>query len=170
MAAWYLAHTKVRQELVAQANLERQGFEVYLPMIAAARRRAGRWLAAVEPLFPGYLFVSLDLGLDNISSIRSTRGVNSLVRFGPELRPVPDAVVDALISAQDGDRQTPIAPAELFRDGDPVCFAEGPLAGMQAIVRGRSGADRVAVLLSLLGREQEVVVSPDSIVPKDLLS
>lgn len=150
MAAWYLIHTKASQEQVARENLGRQGFETYLPTINTARRRAGRWKPVVGPLFPGYLFVQLDVGQHNVGLIRSTRGVIGLVRFGRQLVPVPGPVIEGLVYAKVGDRQAPIEPAGLFKDGDPVCFAEGPLAGKQAIVCSRTGDEVVRIFYTCL--------------------
>ena len=165
MSVWYLVQTKPRQEQVARENLERQRFGTYLPTLVNARRRAGRWRRVVEPLFPGYLFVRIDPGHDDVGVIRSTRGVVGLVRFGTRLLPVPDAVIDSLLCAQGGDEQAPIDTTALFEEGDPVCFVEGPLAGREAIVCARTGTERVAVLLTLLGREQRVEVSPHVLAP-----
>ena len=36
MLRWYLIHTKPLSEVLAQTNLERQGYQVYLPRAIAA--------------------------------------------------------------------------------------------------------------------------------------
>lgn len=82
---WYLAHSKPGQEEVAKTNLERQGYTVYLPLCNLFRRRMGRRLAVIGPLFPRYLFIQLESGVDDWRPIRSTKGVAALVRFGTEL-------------------------------------------------------------------------------------
>ena len=91
--SWYLVYTKPRQEALAQANLERQDYGVYLPKVRQMRRRRGKQEAVVEPLFPRYLFIHLDTQSDNWGPIRSTFGVASLVRFGSEPAQVPDELV-----------------------------------------------------------------------------
>ena len=154
MKHWYAVHTKARQEAVAVDNLKRQAFHTYLPRIAGARRRKGRWQTAVEPLFPGYVFVQLDALAQSIAPIRSTRGVIGLVRFGDELRPVPDGVISALSQAQP-DEQAPIDPTNIFKKGD----------GMTAIFEAKSGAERVVLLLDLLGRSNRIACSPHNIAP-----
>ncbi len=58
--AWYLVYTKPRQERTAQFNLVRQGYEAYLPLFKGRRRQQGRKVSAVEPMFPRYLFLSLN--------------------------------------------------------------------------------------------------------------
>jgi transcriptional antiterminator RfaH len=163
-ARWFVVRTKVRQEHVARDNLERQGFDLYLPTIRAARRRAGRWCAVVEPLFPGYLFVHADAQRRSLAPIASTRGALGLVRFGGELSTVPDTVIDGITTLQP-DREAPVEPAHLFNRGDKVSLVDGPFTGLEAIFEARSGKERVVVLLDLLGRPNRVAVGIDQVVP-----
>ncbi|WP_425544922.1 transcription termination/antitermination NusG family protein [Castellaniella ginsengisoli] len=48
-SAWYVAHTKPRQERTAAEQLRRQDFEVYLPLFKVFREPGRRWRAAVAP-------------------------------------------------------------------------------------------------------------------------
>jgi len=72
MFRWYLIHTKPCGEALAQENLERQGFETYLPRMAFTTRRQGR--RSVAPLFPRYLFLQLEEGRQALSPVRSSVG------------------------------------------------------------------------------------------------
>lgn len=164
MASWYAVQTKSRGERLAVEHLNRQGFLTHLPLIKAAHHRRGRWHSSVEPLFPGYLFVQLELGRQNTAPIRSTRGVIGLVRCGGEPQPVPHAIMQALLDAQTGAGD-PIDPDSLFSEGDRVTLVEGPMKGLTAIVQAKTGQDRVLILLDLLGRENRVAVSRHQIVP-----
>jgi hypothetical protein len=100
---WYLVHTKPRQEEIALANLERQGYECYLPQMRIERVRRRKAEVTTEPMFPRYLFIRLDSSDQgkSWSPIRSTLGVSQLVHFGiawpvsPQPRSV-DAVSDDL--------------------------------------------------------------------------
>ena len=164
MDNWYAIHTKTGQEAVATEHLERQGYHTYLPLLCNSRRRRGKWRTVVEPLFPGYLFVQLDTNIQNIAPIRSTRGVIGPVRFGSELCRVPIEVIEQLICSQP-DRDKPIDPARVFKPGDRVRIVEGPLAGVNAIFQTKSAEERVYLLLDLLGRTNQVVVSAHQVVP-----
>ena len=64
MSHWYLIHTKIRQERHALQNLERQGFECYLPCVQAEKLQCGALAVVDEPLFPRYLFIRLGSGLE----------------------------------------------------------------------------------------------------------
>ena len=58
---WYVAQTHPRAEMKASQHLGRQGFEVYLPRYLKKRRHARRTDTIAAPLYPGYLFVAIDL-------------------------------------------------------------------------------------------------------------
>lgn len=156
--AWYLVYTKPRQEEVALANLVRQGYGAYLPRARQARRRQGRRLEVVEPLFPRYLFIYLDAGTDNWGPIRSTVGVASLVRFGQEPARVPQALVEFLKEREGAEGLHEWATPEL-QAGDRVRVAEGVFQGYEGILLARSSRERVLVLLDILGKQVRANVS-----------
>jgi transcriptional antiterminator RfaH len=149
---WYLVYAKPRQEELAHANLERQGYEIYLPLIRQARRRLGRRVIRIEPMFPRYLFIHLDTETDNWAPIRSTFGVSKLVRFGPEPSPVPDDLVAAIRRRDDKSGVQDIALHE-FKPGERVRVEEGPLMGYEGVFLARTSQERVLVLLDIVGRE-----------------
>ena len=100
---WYLVYAKPRQERVARTNLERQGYETYLPLSRETKRRRGRATEVVAPLFPRYLFIHLDSQTDDWGPIRSTLGVVSLVRFAYQPAQVPDDLVATLRAREDSE-------------------------------------------------------------------
>lgn len=161
MKHWYLIYAKPRKEMVAEQNLQRQGYEVYLPLIQQPHRRRGHWIEIIEPMFPRYLFVCLRIGYDNIRPIRYTTGVHNLVRFteGPSV--VPDQIVESLKRTADCNTGLHRPKWPLFGPGDAVIIDKGPLAGLQAIFLAETGQERVIILLKMLGRENRVTVERD---------
>lgn len=164
MSSWSAVFTKPRQEDVARENLARQAFRAYLPKLKQRKRRRGQWIEVIEPLFPRYLFVELDLGVQNISPIRSTFGVVDLVRFGQQPAMAPRGFVESLMAAEDPASACHLARAEPFRRGDRVVIASGPFAGSEAIFEEPTGEGRVILLLELLGRANRVLVDRDRVV------
>ena len=102
MKEWYAVQSRPRQEAIAELNLDRQGYHSYLPKILLRKRRRDKWTKVDEPLFPRYLFIQVDPDQHSLAPVRSTVGVSDLVRFGQQLRPVPDAVIAFL---QQEDKQ-----------------------------------------------------------------
>ncbi|MBT9612757.1 MAG: transcription/translation regulatory transformer protein RfaH [Burkholderiales bacterium] len=164
--AWYLIYTKPRQETLAQENLERQGYGVYLPKVRQMRRRRGKQEAVVEPLFPRYLFIHLDTQSDNWAPIRSTFGVASLVRFGSEPAQVPDELV-AHLKSQEGQEGLHEWAEPKMKVGDRVRVAEGPLKGVEGILLAKSGQERVMLLLEMLGKEVRTHLTTSQIESAD---
>lgn len=161
---WYLVYTKPRAETTARINLERQGYEVYLPLVRAPRKRLGRSVSVVGPMFPRYLFVHLDTRSDNWAPIRSTLGVVSLVRFGHLPAAVPDGLIAELRRRED-EEGIQVLPAERYEPGARVRITAGSLTGYEAIFLARTARDRVQILLTILGRHTRTVVDLAAIEP-----
>lgn len=161
---WYLVYTKPRQEQVARTNLLRQGYEIYLPLMRELRRRQGRRLPVVVPMFPRYLFVRLDTRTDNWAPIRSTLGVVSLVRFGHLPARAPEELIRLLRAREDAEG-IQVLPPEYFRPGARVRVTAGGLAGYEGVFLARTGRERVVILLELLGRHTRATVSVRDLEP-----
>ena len=164
MHAWYLVYTKPQQERVALENLERQGYASYLPLVRVRRRRRGRYVKIVEPMFPRYLFMHLSDETDNWSPIRSTIGVSSLVRFGTLPARVPDDLIRTLRAREDPDGLQRLEPREI-KPGDRVRIVEGVMAGYEAIFEAGSGRERVSLLLDIANTTARLLVSSHDIEP-----
>lgn len=163
---WYLVYTKPRQEELANQNLQRQGFNSYLPMAIQPRRRDGKVISRIEPLFPRYLFISLDTKTDNWSPIRSTIGVSSLVRFGMNPAVVPTELV-LMIEKRDNEYGVQKLPIKEFETGDKVRITDGPMMGYEGIFLARSSQERVTILLSIVNKNTHVKLNPAQIAKSD---
>ncbi|MBV2181834.1 MAG: transcriptional activator RfaH [Castellaniella sp.] len=169
-AAWYVAHTKPRQEATAREQLLRQDFEVYLPLfkvfkkmrpaarcVTTAVTDAAATLTAHEPMFPRYLFLRPTRPTQSLSVVRSTVGVSRLVMFGHQPAQLADAAVQAIRQAETLRETADINQISPFQAGMSVQIQDSPLAGIQALVQAVS-KDRVTLLLNILGRPQTVQV------------
>lgn len=157
--SWYLVYSKPRAEGQAVVQLERQGFRCYLPRLKVTRKVRGRLVGQIEPMFPRYLFISLDTSTDNWAPIRSTIGVSRLVRFGVEPAIVPDSLIQLLMDREDGQGLlTP--PRRNFEPGDRVRIFEGPFKDYEAIFVAKNSTERVIVLLQILGKDSRVAIDP----------
>ena len=165
MNNWYVIHTKARQEALAAKHLRRQAFDIYLPSIKKGHRCRGKWREKIEPLFPRYLFIRLNLGEENIAPIRSTHGVPNLVSFSGQPASVPDIFIDALTQASDPDTGLVLPEKDLFEAGTTVTIMDGPLHGLEAIFKVHDGEQRSIILLKLLGKVQQISIVSDHLVP-----
>lgn len=165
MKRWYAVQTKPRQETVAQANLQRQAFEVYLPLLTVSRRRRGRWTEVVECLFPRYLFTRIDTAIESVSVIRSTRGVTDLVRFGEQLLHLDEGIVKELKDRERASGGLHRPGGGRFHRGDRVRAVHGAFTDVEGIFLAEKGQDRVVILMHLLNRDTRVAIARNDIVP-----
>lgn len=160
---WFLAYSKPRLEEVALDNLLKQGFEAWCPTIkkVPAKRRSAAVatgeLFGQEVLFPRYVFFRPAHAQQSISTVRSTIGVTSLVRFGIEFARLSHPKLCQI--AHWVDQQQGLGAADIMglKPGSAVKVTAGPLKGLDALVR-MTAADRVIVLLQLIGKDHEVAI------------
>ena len=163
---WYLIHSKPRQEEVARENLERQGYSIYLPLLRTPRRRLGRRIIRIEPMFPRYFFIRLDTATDNWAPIRSTIGVSTLVRFGMMPTPISDDLIDLRRERDDasGGQDSPL---NEFSRGQKVRIEEGPFMGYEGIFLAETGPQRVLVLLDIVGKIAKARIDVTALGPAE---
>ena len=117
---WYVAQSHVHAESKAAMHLGRQGFEVYLPRYRKQRRHARRIDVVGAPLFPRYLFVSIDLETQRWHSIQSTIGITRLVGNSDEPSMVSPEIIKGLRDREDADGFVLLERRPRFRPGDRV--------------------------------------------------
>lgn len=167
MLRWYLIHTKPSGEAVAQTNLERQGYQTYLPRLRQTMRRAGELLERRVALFPRYLFLGLKEGHQSLGPVRSSLGVTGVVQFGSRYAVVPDAVIGELKARADPESglHRLNGPEERLDEGSSIRVTHGAFAGIEGIFARAAGTQRVIVLLELLGQRACVCVPRHCVLP-----
>lgn len=158
---WSIAIAQPLQERRALVNLAQQGFECYAPrMLARVRKTQGkisRVLMQPAYLFGRYFFVRFS---EHWRAITGTRGVHSLLINASGTLPLllRNADVDRLRSREGADGLIRMrGNAKLaFNAGDKARVNEGQFSGLEGIVEMSSVDDRVAVLLSMMGRKVRV--------------
>ena len=158
---WYVVQTQVNGEAKAALNLQRQGFEVYLPRYQKRRRHARKVDVVAKPLFPRYMFVAVDIATQRWRAVQSTFGVARLVCNGDEPALVPAGVVGAIRAREDGKGYIAIDSRPTFTPGDKVRVLAGAFMDSAGLFSGLADHDRVSILLDMLGRKVRVLLDAD---------
>lgn len=158
--SWFVAKTKAQRERWAAENIARQGFEPYTPMTMTEEVVRGQKRQKLQPLFPSYLFVRTD---GRWRCITGTFGVASIVMQGQSPAIMPDSAIEQLRARENasGVIVLPKPNASRFAQGDAVRISSGPFVGFNGIWDGIGAADRVRVLLQLLGRQTRILIGED---------
>ena len=151
--AWYVIYSKPRAEKLAVTHLSNQGVETFSPVLRCKKRRSAGLCVVEEPLFPRYLFVSLEEGQDDFSKIRSTRGCVDLVRFGGEPKAVADEFIVSLCAGLDENNVLDVTAhyTKRFAVGQEVRVVDGAFSGFVSEICMLKPNDRVLVLLDMMG-------------------
>ena len=143
---WYLVQARPRQAALAVEHLERQGYCVFHPRLLVEQLRRGRPVVVAQALFPDYLFIRLQAGVDNFGPVRSTRGVAQLVGFGTVPVPFDANLIEHL-------RRHLAAPAD-GAPGEPGAAAAGgapaPDPGVAALLGLAEPRERIRALMGLV--------------------
>lgn len=154
-AAWYAVQTKPREETKALGFLARKTIPGFLPRLLVQRRHGSRRWQALEPLFPGYLFVHIAPEPGALDQVRWTPGVRRILGNDEHPVAVPDDVI-SFLQERVGARGF-IEPDPSILPGTRVRFLEGPFAHLEGLAeRGGPRAKRVRVLLSLMNAHVSV--------------
>jgi transcriptional antiterminator RfaH len=157
----YVVQTKPCHEAIAHENIQAIGFEAYLPTVRVEVRTRLKRFTVLEPLFPSYLFVSMDLSAEPWRKVASAKGVQRILGVdGEHPTAVPDGALDQLRARFAAGEFTRGVQAPRVDVGDDVVVESGPFEG-QIGKCVESRGERVKILLNLLGGEARVNVAAD---------
>ena len=164
MKHWHVVNTRARREQDALINLCRQNFEVYLPRYRKRRSHARRVEWVPSPLFPCYLFVFLDLEIDQWRAINSTIGVRAIISHGDRPTPVPDQLIKEIKEREDSKGLVDVVNASSLNPNEKVRVTGGPLIDRVGLLQCLDDNQRVLILMELMGQYVEVRLSRSEIV------
>ena len=122
MAFWAAVQFHSQRERMATHFLGQAGFTIWLPRIRERCIIHGRRQHVLRPLFPGYLFIVIEL---QWHAAQTAPGVIRLVKDGERPAQVPDRVIEELRGRErNGVVQLP-EPAPRLRPGGRVRVTVG---------------------------------------------
>ena len=153
-AAWYAIWTRSRHEQVVRQQLERKGFDVFLPTVLRWSRWKDRKKQIAWPLFPGYCFARFSS--DERASVLKAAGAVNIVSFNGEPAPIPESELTGIRQLVTSD--LPYDPCPMIREGDKVEVTHGPLKGIVGHLVRKGSHARLCLSVDLIGRGVSVEV------------
>jgi transcription antitermination factor NusG len=159
---WFVARVHPNRENSAQFNLNRLGFRSFAPRVKRTVRHARKSRDVLAPLFPGYIFLILDLSRDRWRTVNSTFGVASLIMGLEHPMPVPYGVVEGLLMTENSGVVRLDNDLEI---GQKVRILSGPFADALCRLVHLDDRGRVRVLLELMGTEVTAELDRSYVAP-----
>ena len=151
---WCIAQIKPNSYNSAIQNLERQGFETFLPKMKITQRQKDKFIDKNVYVFPGYMFVCFDPDIIMWSKINSTYGVSKILTFNKK----PSEISSDLILELKNRYEINSNPTqnEKLQKGDSIKFYTGPFADLIAKVESVDEKNRIWILLEAMGGYQKL--------------
>lgn len=171
---WYALRVRARYEKSVETLLRGKGYDPLLPLYSCRRRWSDRFKQMELPLFPGYLFCRFDV--QNRLPVLKTPGVILVVGIAKTPIPVDDAEIAAIQTIVRSGVQS--EPWPFLHIGAKVRIEHGPLCGLEGVLSGFKGRQRLVVSVTLLRRAVAVdidgawvsQVHSSAVVPRPLLA
>ena len=162
---WFILQFKPNAHHQAAKNLNRQGFEIFLPLHDTTSRKLSRFVNTSKPLFPGYMFIRFDRAESEWHKINNTYGVSRLITFNSSLKSIPTTFIDSLMKRYDPSGK--LIPIVEMKKGDKVEILKGPFANFIATVEKYESEQRIWILMDLMGRKAKLQTPLNALEPLD---
>jgi len=148
---WYAIHTSSHHEQRVYERLVKKSIHAFLPKMEVWSRRKDRRKRIQVSLFPGYLFVNVDLDPYVILEILNTPGVAYILRNNGKFTPIPENQIASIQKLLKND--VLIKPYPYLKIGQRVRIVNGPLMGCEGILlKIKPNKQRLIVSIDLLKR------------------
>jgi transcription termination/antitermination protein NusG len=161
LSRWFAVYTTPRHEKAVARQFEVRQLGAFLPLYRSVHRwKNGCRVSVEQPLFPNYVFVSLERG--DYIRVLQTPGVLSLVGRGREPAPLPTSEIESLRS---GLPLRDFEPHPYLVAGERVRIHSGALTGMVGVLVRKKNNLRVVLTLDLIMQSVSVEIGIDEIEP-----
>ena len=151
---WIAVYTRPKHERMVKQELEKKGFETYLPMLRKRRKWSDRKKWIEFPMFRSYVFSRITF--NQVLPVLETIGVVKVIKFGKEPAVIKDQHLEGIKLMIEGgyNPQT----TDYFLRGDQVEVRDGPLKGMTGEVVRLDDHDRLVIRIDAIQHSLSVQI------------
>ena len=156
--SWYVIYVRSRHEKSVYSALLDKGIDASLPMMTVVRKWSDRKKKMQIPLFRGYVFVKIDVNIDNLNVLQ-TAGVVKFIGIRNKPSRIPDEQIHwmhMLVAESDTVRAEKEIPV-----GQRVRVMIGPFKGIKGVVRRVGSRSRLVVLIESIMQAISIDIKPE---------
>jgi transcription antitermination factor NusG len=158
---WYAVQTCARHEKRVHQRFIERSVESFFPLYDTISRWKDRKVRVQLPLFPGYIFVHLDLA--ERLNVLQVAGVARFVTFGGVATRVPTTDIESLRAGLLSGLR--VEPFPFLKVGRLARVISGPLQGMIGILLRKKNLERFIISLELIQRSVSVDIDAVELEP-----
>ena len=156
--SWYVIYVRSRHEKSVYSALLDQGIDASLPMRTVVRKWSDRKKKVQLPLFRGYVFVNVDVKIDNLNVLQ-TLVVVKFIGIGNKPSKIPDEQIhwmNMLVAESATVRAEKEIPL-----GQGVRVMIGPFKGIKGVVKRVGSRSRLVVLIESIMQAVSIEINPN---------
>lgn len=159
---WYVIQVSTGKEeqileMIIKYGVQRYLEEYFVPKYERKRKYLGQWRTERTVLFPGYIFIITEDVEGLYLALKQVPQLTKLLGIGEKWTPMTEEDI-AIIEALSGKERL-VKHSEGYIEGNKVIVTDGPLVGMEAMIRKIDRHKRKAFLeVPMLGRTLTVQV------------
>jgi len=159
---WYVMQVRTgkEEETISMVHQYGAGFHMgdcFLPKYEQKKKYAGAWHLVQALLFPGYVFVETEKIEKFYMGLKQVPELTKILGTGEKWTSVMDQDLMVLERLLDDERI--VAMSTGYIEGDRVIVVEGPLEGLETVIRKINRHKKTALVeMNMFGRRQEVSV------------
>ncbi len=160
---WYALHTLTGQENKVKTIIERVSdahgmrdyfSDIFVPVEEEVSSAGGRKKVVKRKLFPGYIFVCMDLTPESRHLVQSAHGVTGFMGAGGEPAPLSAEEVRNLLNIRAKPEEVKTA---AWSEGELVRIISGPFAEFSGRIQEVNlNKETVRVMINIFGRDTPV--------------
>lgn len=164
---WYVLFVRTGQEYIAEKFLkERLNASIFMPFIPIQRslyKKCSIVKTELKPLFPGYVFIETDISDEEFVRevyiiINSNKAILRLLKYSDSEYALKESEKQALLSLCDKNYNIDVSHGII--EGDEVHIIDGPLVGMESIIKKINRHKRQAFIeIEFMGELRSVNIS-----------
>jgi transcription antitermination factor NusG len=156
--SWYAVYVRSRHEKSVYSALLDKGIDASLPMMTVVRKWSDRKKKMQIPLFRGYVFVKIDVNIDNLNVLQ-TAGVVKFIGIRNKPSRIPDEQIHWMHMLV---AESAIVRAEKeIPTGQRVRVMMGPFKGIKGVVRRVGSRSRLVVLIESIMQAISIDIKPE---------
>ena len=156
--SWYVIYVRSRHEKSVYSALLDKGIDASLPMMTVVWKWSDRKKKMQIPLFRGYVFVKIDVNIDNLNVLQ-TLGVVKFIGIRNKPSRIPDEQIHWMHMLV-AESATVRAEKE-FPLGQRVRVMIGPFKGIKGVVRRVGSRSRLVVLIESIMQAISIDIKPE---------
>lgn len=131
--------------------------DFFTPLYDRRIKRRGKWSTVRRVLFPGYIFVETDFPEEAFLELKGVPSLTKLLGTGFDFVPLSQRECSFIRRVTDKNHVATVSVG--FIEGDRVTITEGPMMGLEGLVRKIDRHKRTATLeVEMMGRVMPVVM------------